>query len=67
MLLAQGQGGLAIFRKKKQQQKTNKKNLHCSSPLPRIYQWSLMYLHTIVGYYNIWIKFNFQVLGARSK
>ena len=40
-----------------------RKNCHRSSPC--IYQWILMYNHTIVGYYNI--SSNFQVAGLKIK
>ena len=39
----------------------------CQHFSPCIYQWILIYLHIIVGYYNISSKFNFQYAGLNVK
>ena len=49
----------------KNKKKKKKKLCRCSSSC--IYQWILIYLHTIVGYYNISSKSNFQVAALKVK
>ena len=49
---------VAVFRKKKE---------ICHHSSPCIYQWILIYLHTIAGYYNILSKFNFKLAGLKVK